>query len=172
MSEIDRARARWSNLRIRSEAPAVPTTEAEAPEPSESQRLHSGSFIGLGAVFEGTLKLQGDFHIDTEFHGELRTDGTLVVGPAASVLGDIHAREVIVDGAVVGTISARRQLTLRAGSRVHGDLETACLEVRPHAFFQGQTSMTRPQDASRETAPKVTAKQAGKSAGKSVSASL
>jgi cytoskeletal protein CcmA (bactofilin family) len=37
---------------------------------------------------------------------------------------------------------------LRAGGRLHGDIETACLEIEPHAFYQGSTRMTRPQAAS------------------------
>lgn len=120
------------------------TDEAsEAEETTESRS--TGTFIGAGALFEGTLSLRGDFHIDSEFRGELCTDGTIVVGPAGSIVGDVRAREVEVHGAVLGNISARRQLVLLPGSRVHGDLETACLEIRRHAFFQGGTKMTEPQ---------------------------
>lgn len=157
MSDGNRAAGRWTRLRVRDGAMEPATSAAAAPEPPEPRQSHSGSFIGSGAVFEGTLALCGDFHIDTEFRGELRTDGTLVIGPGASVEGDVHARQVIVEGAVVGNIFARRKLTLRATARVHGDLETACLEVTPHAFFQGRTVMTRPQDVSRDSAPEVTA---------------
>jgi cytoskeletal protein CcmA (bactofilin family) len=123
-----------------------------APEVEEAPARHAGTFIGSGALFEGTLSLQGDFRIDSEFRGELCTDGKIVVGPTGSVVGDIHAREVEVLGAVVGNVSARRQLILHKGCRVHGDLETACLEVERHAFFQGATRMTEPQ-ARRDERP-------------------
>ena len=120
------------------------STEPE-PEPEAPARERTGTFIGSGALFEGTLSLTGDFRIDSEFRGELCTDGTIIVGPSGSIVGDIRAREVEVFGAVVGNIAARRQLLLHPGSRVHGDLETACLEIQRHAFFQGGTRMNEPQ---------------------------
>jgi cytoskeletal protein CcmA (bactofilin family) len=124
-----------------------------APEPEETPTVRqAGTFIGSGALFEGTLSLKGDFCIDSEFRGELCTEGKIVVGPGGSVVGNIRAREVEVQGAVVGNVCARRLLILHEGSRVHGDLETACLEIERHAFFQGATKMTEPQARRDETA--------------------
>jgi len=121
------------------------------PEVAESE-VPTGTFIGSDARFEGTLHLQGDFRIDCEFRGELRTDGTLTVGESGSVEGDIHAREVEIRGAVAGNVIARRLLVLCEGARLHGDVETACFEVQRHAFFQGTTAMTRPQASTRPVA--------------------
>jgi cytoskeletal protein CcmA (bactofilin family) len=117
------------------------TDESVVSVPSEP----SGTFIGSGALFEGTLKLRGNFQIDSEFRGELRTEGKIVIGPSGSVVGDIRANEVEVLGAVLGDVSARRVLVLRAGSRLHGTVTTACLEIERHAFFNGTTVMTEPQ---------------------------
>jgi cytoskeletal protein CcmA (bactofilin family) len=132
----------WKNIGLADGADAE-----ETPAPP-SQPL--GTFIGSDALFEGRLVLRGDFRIDSEFRGELSTDGTIVVGPSGSVVGDIVAREVEIFGAVVGDVSARRQLVLHPGSRLHGGIETACLEIQKHAFFSGTTTMTEPQAASRQ----------------------
>ena len=151
MSFEDRVRGSWESFQVgREPAEASPDVEAPAAEPSRPSAV-TGTFIGSGALFEGTLSLKGDFCIDSDFHGALATEGTLTVGPAGSVQGDIQAREVIVEGAVVGNISARRQLILRSSARVHGDIETACLEIERHAFFQGATQMTRPYADPRPT---------------------
>ena len=127
--------------------PAEPTARELSPP--------NGTFISSGAVFEGTLTLRGDFHIDTEYRGELETDGTITVGPMGSVVGSIRAREVVIRGAAVGDVTATRQLIVEANGKLHGDIETACLEIQKHAFFQGNTSMTRPQ-ASRRSQSSVT----------------
>jgi cytoskeletal protein CcmA (bactofilin family) len=119
------------------------TAEGE-PVPAEDS-APNGTFISSGAIFEGTLSLQGDFHIDTEFRGELETDGRITVGPNGSVVGDLRGREVVIQGAVVGDVTAPRQLIVEAGGKLHGDIETACLEIQKHAFFQGRTAMTLPQ---------------------------
>jgi len=150
MAEDGALRRGWQRLRVGE--PVGPDLEAEpepeaAPEPREV-----GTFIGAGADFEGTLSLRGDFQIDSEFRGALETDGTITVGLQGTVQGDIRAREVVIRGAVVGDVHARRQLVLEAGGRLHGDVETACLQIEKHAFFQGRTAMTRPQAATRATA--------------------
>ena len=141
MSDGDVQGSRWKTMRMGVGGVAGP--ERAAPEGP------TGTFIGSGARFEGTLRLQGDFRIDTEFHGGIKTAGTLTVGESGSVEGEIHAREVEIRGAVLGNVFARRLLVLWPGARLHGDIETACLEMQRGAFFQGTTAMTRPQASTR-----------------------
>ena len=133
----------WKSVKVAE--PEFAESDISAQELSELP----GTFIGSGALFEGTLKLRGNFQIDSEFRGELRTDGKVVVGPSGSVEGGINASDVEIFGAVLGDISARRELILRAGSRLHGRITTACLEIERHAFFSGTTAMTEPQTLSR-----------------------
>jgi len=148
-----RVRERWRSLRlgagsVRPSAVLAEPATAHDPEPPRPQ-----TFIGSGARLEGTLQLTGDFCIDSDFHGSLTTDGSILIGVSGSVQGEICAREVVIEGAVVGSVRARRLLVLRSSARVHGDLETACLEIERRAFFQGQTRMTRPQSGLRPTPP-------------------
>lgn len=144
MTEDSTSWKRWNRV---VHATAVDASDVEADAgPVDGVQPISGTFVGSGARFEGTLRLEGDFFIDSEFSGALKTDGKLVVGPSGAIEGDIEAREVVICGAVVGGVKARRQLILRSTAKLHGDIETACLEIEPHAFFCGTTAMTRPQD--------------------------
>ena len=131
----------WRSIRM----PGSDPVEEAQPEVDPQPR---GTFIESGAAFEGTLRLQGDFRIDSDFRGELCTDGVVVIGPYGSVEGDIKARQVEIQGAVVGNVTARRLFILRASGRLHGDVETACVEIERHAVFQGNSRMTRPQSSS------------------------
>ena len=149
MSEVA---GRWSRVGVGGKTAGTEAAASDEVEPTpsvESVEPISGTFICEGAHFEGTLQLKGDFYIDSEFSGALDTDGKLVVGPSAAIEGDIRAREIVICGAVVGDVFARRQLVLRSTARLHGNIETACLEVEKHAFFRGMTAMTRPQDEAR-----------------------
>ncbi len=146
----------WTRFRTPRANIAPPRVEEEPAAAADSSgRPRSGTFIEVGAMFEGTLTLSGDFRIDNEFRGVLSTDGTVVVGPNGSIEGDIIARQVEIEGAVVGNISARRMCVVRSTGRLHGDIETACIEIEPHAFFQGGTRMIQPiaQAASKTIQP-------------------
>jgi cytoskeletal protein CcmA (bactofilin family) len=133
----------------------LPSRAGEAPGPPSAPPEAAGSartFIDHGAAFDGTLRLREGLRIDAEFRGAIESEGTVVVGEAAGLVADIRAREVVICGAVVGNVVATRQLTIRAGGRLHGDVETPCLEIEKHAFFNGRTRMARPEAALRAAA--------------------
>jgi cytoskeletal protein CcmA (bactofilin family) len=142
MADYGSIRRHWNRIQI---AESSADVGAVADERLSEESGSGGTFIASGAIFDGTLTLKGDFRIDTEFSGELETDGTITVGPEGTVVGNIRAREVVIRGAVVGNVSAARQLIVEASGKLHGDIETACLEIQKHAFFKGSTSMTQPQ---------------------------
>ena len=146
MADYGTIREQWNRVGL-----ATPSEAESASDVSTSSEplISGGTFIQSGAVFEGTLTLKGDFQIDAEFRGELETDGTITVGPQGSVVGNIRAHEVVIRGAVVGNVYAPRQLIVAAKGKLHGDIETACLEIQKHAFFKGNTSMTQPQASRR-----------------------
>ena len=142
MADFGSIRRRWNHIGI-AESDSGETEATPAASSTCLQRA-DGTFFGEGAVFEGALSLTGDFRIDSEFRGELETDGTIVVGPEGSVVGSIRAREIVIQGAVVGNVTASRQLIVESEAKLHGDIETACLEIQKHAFFIGKTSMIPP----------------------------
>ena len=134
----------WASFRIPGTSVAVEAVPDSAVDESTPEQSASGTFIEMGAAFEGTLRLSGDFRIDNEFRGELETDGTVIVGPDGSIEGNIIARQVEIEGAVVGDITARRLCIVRSNARMHGNIVTACVEIERHAYFEGSTKMLHP----------------------------
>ena len=135
MNPIER---RWTQKKAADVA--VEVNQAEASDET------SQTFICEGARFEGTLRLgRQNLRIDCEFKGEIVTDGRVIVGQGGAVESNIRAREVVIYGAVVGDVFATRLLELRAGGKLHGDIETPCLQVDRHGFFNGITKMARPE---------------------------
>jgi len=122
------------------------------------------TFVFQGAEFEGRLRLRESFRIDSEFRGEIESDGTVTVGEQGGVEARIRARVVIIRGAVVGDVSASRQLVIHAGGRLHGDVETPCLEIEKGAVFNGRMTMVRPEVAARAVALAGPAGEAGRAA--------
>ena len=139
-------RGDWTRLPLGRTSEAM--SDAPVAEPSAALR----TFIDPGASFEGKLRLNEDLLIECEFRGEIESDARVIIGESAGVEAQIRAREVEIRGAVVGDVVATRQLTLRAGGRLHGAVETPCLEIEKHAFFNGSTTMVRPEVALRARA--------------------
>lgn len=138
------------------EQPSSDNPAAEAPvaveEPEPRQSGVCQTFIDRGAKFEGILRLRESFRIDNEFRGEIVSEGRVTVAESAGIQANVRAREVVIAGAMVGDVKAGRQVIIRAGGRLHGDVETPCLEVEKGAFFNGRTSMARPEVALRAAA--------------------
>ena len=99
------------------------------------------TLLGRGATFEGKLTFEGTVRIDGRFKGEVFTDDTLVIGEGAHVEATIDVGEVIIQGTVVGNISAKRSIEIHAPGRVKGDLHTPTLQIDKGVIFEGRSFM-------------------------------
>ena len=134
--------------------------DATADEPRAATQPSAATFIDHGANFDGILRLRESFRIDGEFRGSIESLSTVIVGEAAGIEAHVHARDVIIAGAVVGNITATRQLTLRGTARIHGNIETPSIEVERGAMLNGTTRMLRPEVTARRTAQGATSTEA------------
>jgi cytoskeletal protein CcmA (bactofilin family) len=130
--------------------------DSQEGETVEAGARSAATFIDHGADFEGTLRLSESFRIDGEFTGTIESRSTVIVGEAAGIEANVHARDVIIAGAVVGNVIATRQLTLLGTARIHGDIETPSIEVQRGAMLNGSTRMVRPEVAARAAAHAAT----------------
>jgi cytoskeletal protein CcmA (bactofilin family) len=99
------------------------------------------TLLGRGATFEGKLTFEGTVRIDGRFKGEVFTDDTLVIGEGAHVEAQIDVGEVIIQGTVVGNITAKRSIEIHAPGRVKGDLHTPSLQIDKGVIFEGRSFM-------------------------------
>jgi len=104
-----------------------------------SQEPSSTSIISEGAEIEGILQFtDADLHIEGTVHGDISTDGRVVVSKGAEVQGTIHAHTIQLAGTVEGHVRAEDQLVLRPESHVDATLEAEVLEIEPGADFSGE----------------------------------
>lgn len=119
------------------------------------------TLLGRGATFEGKLTFEGTVRIDGRFKGEVFTDDTLVIGEGAVVEAEIEVGDVIIQGTVVGNITAKRSIEIHAPGRVKGDLHTPQLQIDKGVIFEGRSFMEaattqRPQPAPAQQPAKPT----------------
>ena len=107
------------------------------------------TLLGRGAQFEGKLTFEGTVRIDGRFKGEVFSDDVLVIGDGAQVEATIDVGEVIIQGTVVGNITAKRSIEIHAPGRVKGDLHTPALQIDKGVIFEGRSFM----EAALQTKP-------------------
>jgi cytoskeletal protein CcmA (bactofilin family) len=80
--------------------------------------------------------------IDGEVEGSITSGGKLTIGTHATVVGDIQAGFVTIQGSVEGNILATERCALEAGASLHGDIESPRLAVDENASFIGSATIT------------------------------
>ena len=96
--------------------------------------------IGKGTFFKGILELKQGIQVHGNLEGERITTGkALVVGEAGTVKSDvIEVTDAVVSGNVTGSVKARGQVRLRAGSVFVGQIETRRLIVEEGALLRSE----------------------------------
>ncbi len=97
--------------------------------------------IDKGCSVEGKLMFDGTVQINGDFHGEILSDGTLIVGPEAKLNAQIQIDTIVVEGKIEGTIEAKKKIELRSGANLAGDIFTPTLVVEEGAVFHGNSKM-------------------------------
>jgi cytoskeletal protein CcmA (bactofilin family) len=116
-------------------------TEAGGAPVATGGDARTTSILAQGCTFKGEVQIQGIFRVEGEFDGTIRTPEQLVVGKTGVVRGDIHVKNAIIGGRVVGNITAETKIELQSGSHVEGDIRTRRLVIDEGVFFEGNCSM-------------------------------
>jgi cytoskeletal protein CcmA (bactofilin family) len=115
---------------------AVTATRAATGVPPGSTRLSKG------LKFRGDFSGDSDLYIDSEFEGKINLGKSLVtIGPNGQVTCDIVAREIVIQGQIVGDLVASERICLDRTSKVRGDLLCARIQIEDGAAFQGGINM-------------------------------
>lgn len=99
------------------------------------------TIVGTSVKLKGNLKSDGDIVIDGIVTGELKTKGTVIIGPNANIVANIKAKDVTVSGAVQGNIDATDRLELTETGKVMGDISANVLTIASGALFTGNSKM-------------------------------
>ncbi|MBD3317465.1 MAG: polymer-forming cytoskeletal protein [Chitinivibrionales bacterium] len=103
------------------------------------------SIFGEGTHFEGTVNAPHSIRIEGSFKGKIQTTEDLSVGASGHIEAEIHAKNAIIGGKVVGNITVENRIELEANSSLIGDLKARDLIINEGAVFHGNCSMNAGQ---------------------------
>jgi cytoskeletal protein CcmA (bactofilin family) len=107
--------------------------------------IEANSTIGEDTFFEGKFSIRGSLRIDGRFEGRALLIDQLQVGPKGRMKTNIVATSVVVEGLVIGNISATRRILLLSTARVLGDIKTPELIIQDGVILEGHCTISHVQ---------------------------
>ena len=89
------------------------------------------------SAVSGKLSYNLPVKIDSRFSGEVKASDLLVVGPNAQVDAHVFARQLQLEGKLVGNVQVTGCFEIMPGGHFKGELRAGELKVHPGAVFEG-----------------------------------
>jgi cytoskeletal protein CcmA (bactofilin family) len=139
---------------IRSSAPAnsvplaAPPSQPVAPYIAPPPVARGISRISSGIRINGEISGNDDLYIDGQAEGQFHfPESKVTVGPNGKVKANVVAREIVVEGTVIGDLKASAGVQLGGSSRVQGSLIAPRIAIDDGAKLRGKVEMTRADGA-------------------------
>jgi cytoskeletal protein CcmA (bactofilin family) len=100
--------------------------------------------IGKSVVIKGELSGSEDLIIEGQVEGKIELrENVLTIGPNGKIKAQIFAKAVIVQGEVVGNVSATEKVDIRDNGSLDGDIASPRVAIAEGAHFRGSIDMQR-----------------------------
>jgi len=100
------------------------------------------AYLGVDALFKGTLTFEGTVRIDGKFEGVVRTKDTLVIGETGNMQADLEVGTLVCKGCLNGTVIASEKIEMHPASKITGNIQTPAVSIELGAVLDGHLNMT------------------------------
>jgi cytoskeletal protein CcmA (bactofilin family) len=97
--------------------------------------------LGKTLLFRGELTAEEDVILQGRVEGSIRHARSLVIGTEGSVLGDVYANHLTVEGLVEGDLHCTEAVIVRATAQVRGNIFAPRVGIMEGATFNGRVEM-------------------------------
>jgi len=101
----------------------------------------TNSTIGPDSYFTGKFFINGSLKIDGRFEGKSLQAEQLYIGATGKVKTNITANSVIIEGIVIGNVSARNRVMLLPTAKIYGDIKTPELIIQNGVILEGRCTI-------------------------------
>jgi cytoskeletal protein CcmA (bactofilin family) len=109
------------------------------------------SIVAKDMTVVGDLETEGMVRIEGRVRGTVRAAGQVLLGQGARIEGDIHTREAVIGGEVVGAIHASERVELQATAAITGNISTPRIAVLEGGRVTGEVRIQEAAVDSLET---------------------
>ncbi len=107
----------------------------------EAAVVKINSIIGPGSELNGDFTAEDSARVDGTVNGDVKVTGTLIVGSAGKICGNVYAEAAIIGGEVQGNVFAPQMTELTQKAKVIGDVTTKDIEIDDDAVLLGRCNV-------------------------------
>lgn len=99
------------------------------------------SIIGENSFFQGKIYIQGELQVDGKFEGASLFIDTLVVTKKGKIKSNVKANNSVVEGIVVGNITAKNRVMLLPTAKILGNIKTPEMIIQHGVILEGKCTI-------------------------------
>jgi cytoskeletal protein CcmA (bactofilin family) len=130
--------------------PSQPMSSAQGTRPASSNPAASPaaegapkvSVLGKTLVFKGELSADEDIILQGRVEGSIHHTQSVTVGIDGVVIGDTHARSILVEGTVEGDLRGVVSVLIASTATVRGNISAPRVGIMEGANFNGSVDMS------------------------------
>ncbi len=107
--------------------------------------------LGENSFFSGNFNINGSLRVDGRFEGKQLQAEQLYIGRTGKVRTNVSAVTVMVEGLIIGNISASTRVHLMPTARILGDIKTPELIIHNGVILEGRCTISNDLRASSKS---------------------
>ena len=153
----------------RQESREMPRMQTPAPAPVSTAPFATVApaikvaVLGPTLKFKGELSAEEDFILQGSLEGSISNPQCVTVGIEGSVVGDIKARVITIDGTIEGDLYGDESVVVHESGRVTGNIYAPRIGIVEGAFFSGRIEMGGKSAAAATPRPTANVKSSSSS---------
>ncbi len=100
-------------------------------------RQEFGTVIGADAKFKGEISFDSSARVVGKFEGSIKSKGLLEIADGSDVKASVVAREVSIEGHVIGNVEAGDRLEIKSTGAITGDIVAGRMTMADGASING-----------------------------------
>jgi cytoskeletal protein CcmA (bactofilin family) len=99
------------------------------------------TIIGSNAYFKGDIEVKGGVLIDGRVEGNVKTEGSLIIGKEGYIVGDVYAMNLNLNGKIEGKVYIKNRVEISSNGKIEGELHCKILVVDEGGYINGTMDM-------------------------------
>jgi len=100
------------------------------------------TLIGADAIVTGDIAFSGGLRVDGTIRGNVQeqdgSESTIILSENGRIEGAVNTTKIVLNGAVIGPVTASQFIELQTKARITGDLHYKSLEMHMGAVIDGK----------------------------------